>query len=89
MWSLQIPHDLSLLWIWNQLKDVITRGITDSEIQLDLEGKMNQAVILESVFLLIETKRAKKPSASRLLKLLGELRVTTIDGKTTKFLNIK
>ena len=71
------------------LKDVITRGITDSEIQLDLQGKMNQAVTLESVFLLIETKEAKKPSASRLLKSQGELRVTTIDGNTTKSLNIK
>ena len=49
------------------LRDVLTRGISDPEIQLDLLGDNNQNMSLEDVFQFIETKEAGKRSASSLL----------------------
>ena len=49
------------------MRDVLTRGIADSEIQLDLLGDKNQDMGLEDVFQFIEAKEAGKRSASSLL----------------------
>ena len=50
----------------NVLRDVLTRGLADSEIQLDLLGDRNQDMSLEEVFQFIEAKEAGKRSAGRL-----------------------
>ena len=42
------------------MHDVLTRGLTDSEIQLELLGERNQDMTLEEVFQFIETKEAGK-----------------------------
>ena len=49
------------------LRDALTRGIADPEIQLDLLGDKNQTMDLEDVFQFIEAKEAGKRSASSLL----------------------
>ncbi|XP_063956770.1 uncharacterized protein LOC135154494 [Lytechinus pictus] len=49
------------------MRDVLTREIADSEIQLDLLGNKNQDMGLEEVFQFIEAKEAGKRSASSLL----------------------
>ena len=46
----------------------MTRGLADSEIQLDLLGDKNQNITLEEVFQFIEAKEAGKQSAGRLLE---------------------
>ena len=50
----------------NVLRDALTRGLADSEIQLDLLGDRNQNMSLEEVFQFIEVKEAGKRSAGRL-----------------------
>ena len=50
----------------NILRDVVTHGLADSEIQLDLLGDKNQDMILEEVFQFTEAKEAGKRSAGRL-----------------------
>ena len=52
----------------NILRDVLTRGLADSEIQLELLGDKNQDMTLEEVFQLIEAKESGKRSAERLLE---------------------
>ena len=47
----------------NVLRDVLTRGLADSEIQLDLLGDRNQDMSPEEVFQFIEAKEAGKRSA--------------------------
>ncbi|XP_053372940.1 uncharacterized protein LOC128546448 [Mercenaria mercenaria] len=49
------------------LRDVLTKGLADPEIQLDLLGDSNQDMSLEDVFKFVEAKEAGKRSASRLL----------------------
>ncbi|XP_071478837.1 uncharacterized protein [Diadema antillarum] len=49
------------------MRDVLTRGIADSEIPLDLLGDKKQDMGLEEVFQFIEAKEAGKRSASSLL----------------------
>ena len=49
------------------LRDVLAKGIANSEIQLDLLGSNNQDMSLEEVFKFVESKEAGKRSASRLL----------------------
>ena len=49
------------------LRDVVTRNISDSEVQLDLLGDSNQNMTLEEVLKFIEAKEAGKRSTSRLL----------------------
>jgi len=49
------------------MRDVLTRGVIDPDIQLDLLGDKNQNMSLEEVFQFVETKEAGKRSASRLL----------------------
>lgn len=53
------------------LRDVLVRGIADSDIQLDLLGNVNQDMTLEHVFHFVEAKEAGKRSASRLLHSQG------------------
>lgn len=53
------------------LKDVLVRGISDSEIQLDLLGHTNQDMNHEAILNFIETKESGKRSASRLLSSHG------------------
>ena len=49
------------------LRDVLSKGLHDSGIQLDLLGDKNQDMTLEEVFLFVEAKDCGKRSASRLL----------------------
>jgi len=49
------------------MRDVLTRGIADPEIQLDLLGDKKQDMTLEDVFQFIEAKESGKRSASTLL----------------------
>ena len=53
------------------LRDVLTRGLCDNEIQLDLLGDKNQDMSLEEVFKFIEAKEAGKRSASTLAQSQG------------------
>ena len=53
------------------LRDVLTRGIADPDIQLDLLSDKNQDMTLEDAFQFIEAKEAGKRSASRLLDSHG------------------
>ena len=50
------------------VRDVVTRGLADSEIQLDLLGEKNQNMTVEEVLQFIEAKEAGKRSAGRLLE---------------------
>ena len=49
------------------LKDVLCRGLEDSEIQMDLLGGKNQDMTLEQTLRFVEAKEAGKRSASHLL----------------------
>jgi hypothetical protein len=49
------------------LRDALTRGIADPDIQLDLLSDKNQDITLEDVLQFVEAKEAGKRSASRLL----------------------
>ncbi|VDH93756.1 Hypothetical predicted protein [Mytilus galloprovincialis] len=49
------------------IRDVLARGISDPEIQLDLLGDKNQDMTLEEVTQFVEAKDSGKRSASRLL----------------------
>ena len=51
------------------LRDVLSRGIADHEIQLDVLGDQNQDMTLEEVRKFMEAKESGKLSASRLLDL--------------------
>ena len=53
------------------LRDVLTRGIADPDIQLDLLSDQNQNMTLEKVLQLIEAKESGKRSASQLLDTHG------------------
>ena len=48
------------------VKDAVTRGISDQDIQLDLLGERNQDMTLEEVLKFIEAKEIGKRSASQL-----------------------
>ena len=50
------------------VREVITRGLADSEIQLDLLGDRSQDMTLEEVLKFVEAKEAGKRSASRLFE---------------------
>ncbi len=49
------------------LRDVVTRNITDTEVQLDLLGDSNQNMKLEEVLKFIEAKEAGRRSAASLI----------------------
>ena len=49
------------------LRDVVCRGLEDSEIQLNLLGDKNQDMTLEQMLRFIEAKEAGKRSATQLL----------------------
>ena len=51
----------------NILRDTLTVGIAESDINLDLLGDKNQNMILEEAFLFIEAKEAGRLSATHLL----------------------
>ena len=53
------------------LRDVLTRGVADPDIQLDLLSDQNQDMTLEQVTQLIEAKESGKRSASQLLDTHG------------------
>ena len=63
--------DADVNYTENILRDVVTRGLADSEIQLYLLGEKNQAMSLEEVFQFIEAKEAGKRSPGRLLETQG------------------
>ena len=56
-----------LITLMQYPRDVLTRGIADAEIQLDLLGDKKQDMTLEEVFQFVEAKEAGKRSASRLI----------------------
>ena len=49
------------------LRDVLCRGLSDPDIQLDVSSDKNQDMTLEQVFKFVEAKEAGKRSATRLL----------------------
>ena len=53
------------------IRDIIARGISDSDIQLELLGHQNQHMSLEETISFIEAKEAGKRSAQRLLQSQG------------------
>ena len=53
------------------LRDVLTRGLYDSEIQLELLGDQNQNMTLEQVFKFVEAKEAGRRSAWKLMDSQG------------------
>ena len=53
------------------LRDALTRGVADQDIQLDLLSDTNQDMTLEEVFQFIERKEAGKSSANKLLHAQG------------------
>ncbi|XP_048575650.1 uncharacterized protein LOC116619407 [Nematostella vectensis] len=55
----------------NILRDVVTRGLADEEIQLDLLGEKDQEMSLEDALKFIEAKESGKRSAGRLLQTQG------------------
>ena len=55
----------------NILRDVMTWGVTDSDIQLDLLSDKNQNMTLKEVFQFIEAKKAGKRSAGHLINSQG------------------
>ena len=55
----------------NILRNVVTRGVTDSNIQLDLLSDKSQNMTLEEVFQFIEAKEAGKRSAGHLIDSQG------------------
>ena len=55
----------------NILCDVLTHGLADSEIKLDLLGDKNQDMALEEVFQFVEAKEAGKRSAGHFSDTLG------------------
>ena len=58
------------------IKDVLCRGLEDTEIQMDLLGDKNQDMTLEQILRFVEAKEAGKRSASRLLLLQATDTVT-------------
>lgn len=51
----------------DMIKDVLCRGLDDSEIQMDLLGNRDQDMTLEQVLSFVEAKQSGKRSAARLL----------------------
>ena len=51
------------------IRDILTRGIADHEIQLDLLGDTNQNMSLEETIKFVETKEIGKRSANKLLQI--------------------
>ena len=49
------------------MKDIIVKGISDSEIQLDILSDHNQKMTLENIMRYVEAKEAGKRSASKLM----------------------
>ncbi len=49
------------------LRDVLCRGLEDTEVQMDLLGDKNQDMTVEQVLAFVEAKEAGKRSAARLL----------------------
>ena len=58
---------------------MLSRGLEDSEIQMDLLGDRNQDMMLEQILRFIEGKEAGKRSASRLLLLQA---IEAVAGRT-------
>ena len=48
------------------MRDVLSRGLVDPEIQRDLLGDKKQDMTIEEVFQFVEAKEADRRSASRL-----------------------
>ena len=59
--------DASVDFTEAMIRDVLCRGLEDTEIQMDLLGDKNQDMTLEQVLTFVEAKEAGKRSASRLL----------------------
>ena len=58
--------DVAISYMEEMTRDVLIRGLADSEIQMDLLGDKNQDMTLEEVLKFVEAKEAGKRSASRL-----------------------
>lgn len=53
------------------LRDVLVRGLADTEIQLQLLGDKNQDMTLEEMFKFVESKESGKRSVDKLTQALG------------------
>lgn len=71
------------------LRDVLARGLADSEIQLDLLGDPNQNMDLEGVFKFVEAKEAGKRSANRLMQSQGAASARSLYQKGKKTVTSK
>ena len=70
--TLECPHcQMDVDYSNAILRDVLTRGIADPEIQLDLLQAENQDLTLEEAFRFVEAREAGKRCASRLLDSHG------------------
>ena len=58
--------DTDVNYTEEMMRDALSRGLSDPEIQMDLLGDINQNMTLEDIYKFIEAKEAGKRSASRL-----------------------
>ena len=64
---MEYPNCKTNVYYTNEiLRDVLTRGIIESDVQLDLLGDCSQNMPMEGVLKFVEGKQAGKRSASRL-----------------------
>ncbi|ESO87468.1 hypothetical protein LOTGIDRAFT_166622 [Lottia gigantea] len=71
------------------LRDALTRGIADHDIQLDILGDKNQNMTLEEVFKFVEAQEAGKRSASHLIDSHITEAASSSTYKKTKQKNVK
>ena len=64
-------YDTNVNYTDHILRDVLTRGLADSKIQLDLLGDKNQDMTPEEVLQFVEAKESGKQSAGHLLQAQG------------------
>lgn len=66
--TLKCPHcDRDVNYAEPVVRDVLSKGLHDADIQLDLLGDNNQDMTLEEVIHFVEAKESVKRSASRLM----------------------
>ena len=63
--------DTNVKYTEHILCDVVTHGLADSEIQLDVLGDKNQDMTPEEVLQFVEAKESGKQSAGRLFQAQG------------------
>ena len=69
--------DADVCYTDTMIRDVISRGLSDQDIQLDLLGNSDQNMTLEQVVAFVEAKETGKRSASRLIESHGSDSIKT------------